>query len=479
MRVASGYVRARSATAWVRCAAEAAVFAHNRPTPRVLLAGVLALALAGVAPGPVALERPRADDRAAAGERLPAPRRAAPNERPADPAAPQCVPDATLAQPATDPPAELAAAFAGFLSDPTVAPHRAGVSVWIDGRGEVLAHESDLALAPASNEKIFTAMGALAVLGADARLETEVRLTADGDLVVVGGGDPTLASVGPHSVAALADQVRANDVGPVPGALIVDETRHDGERRASGWQDWQMPTYTGPLSAFMVDRNRWRADPAYLADPALANGDLLRRALARVGIEVSGPTVYAAAPVPGIPVASLTSAPVGVLVRDMLQHSDNQIADLLLKEVGHAATGTGSLAHGFGAATEALAPLCIPLGGVADDGSGLSRANARSAREWRSMLQAARGQAWWPVLVDGLPLAGRTGTLAGRFHGTAAEANVRAKTGTILGGAALSGYGTTAGGRAFVFSVVVSGPGAQASAGAIDSLVAAVARDVG
>ena len=48
--------------------------------------------------------------------------------------------------------------------------------------------------APASNEKIFTAMGALAVLGADARLTTEVRLTAGGDLVVVGGGDATLTA---------------------------------------------------------------------------------------------------------------------------------------------------------------------------------------------------------------------------------------------------------------------------------------------
>jgi D-Ala-D-Ala carboxypeptidase 3 (S13) family len=44
----------------------------------------------------------------------------------------------------------------------------------------VLAHQANLALTPASNEKIFTAMGALALLGADARLTTEVRLTPRG-----------------------------------------------------------------------------------------------------------------------------------------------------------------------------------------------------------------------------------------------------------------------------------------------------------
>ena len=162
------------------------------------------------------------------------------------------------------------------------------------------------------------------------------------------------------------------------------------------------------------------------------------------------------------------------LVRDMLLRSDNQIADLLLKEVGRAGTGIGSLGAGAQATTDALRVLCVPLTGTVDDGSGLSRGNARSAREWRTMLQAARGQAWWQLLADGLPVAGRTGTLAGRFRGTAAEADVRAKTGTIIGGSALSGYGTTTSGRAVVFSVIVNGPGAESAAGAIDRLVAAI-----
>ena len=68
------------------------------------------------------------------------------------------------------------------------------------------------------------------------------------------------------------------------------------------------------------------------------------------------------------------------------------------------------------------------------------------------MVQAARAAPWWPMLPDALPPAGQTGTLAGRMRGTAAEDNVHAKTGTIIGGAALTGNGTTAGGRAFVFS---------------------------
>jgi D-alanyl-D-alanine carboxypeptidase/D-alanyl-D-alanine-endopeptidase (penicillin-binding protein 4) len=79
------------------------------------------------------------------------------------------------------------------------------------------------------------------------------------------------------------------------------------------------------------------------------------------------------------------------------------------------------------------------------------------------------------MLYQALPVAGRSGTLASRFGGTAAAGNVHAKTGTIIGGAALSGYGTTGSGRAFVFSVIVNGPRAESAAPAIDMLIAAIA----
>lgn len=176
-------------------------------------------------------------------------------------------------------------------------------------------------------------------------------------------------------------------------------------------------------------------------------------------------------------VASLTSAPMATLVDTTLMRSDNMAAELLLKEVGRAGTGEGSTAAGAAATRAALAPLCVPIAGVDDDGSGLSRSNGRSAREWRVLLQGARSQPWSPLLVNAMPLAGRTGTLAGRFHGTPAEGNVRAKTGTIIGGIALSGYGTTRGGRPFVFSVVANGPASNGGQGALDALVAAVAAD--
>jgi D-alanyl-D-alanine carboxypeptidase/D-alanyl-D-alanine-endopeptidase (penicillin-binding protein 4) len=295
--------------------------------------------------------------------------------------------------------------------------------------------------------------------------------------VIVGGGDPTLTARGPHSLDALAAQVRAAGIVRVSGPLAVDESRHDAARRPSGWQDWQVPAYAGPLSALMVERNRHRGDPAFLADPALANTELFRGALESHDVEAAGPVVHSLTPADGPVVARVTSQPVGALVTDTLLRSDNMAAELLLREVGRVGSGIGSTAAGAATTRAALAPLCVPVVGVDDDGSGLSRADARSAREWRVLLQAARGESWWPDLFNALPEAGRSGTLTSRFRGTPAEGNVRAKTGTIIGGIALSGYGTTRGGRAFVFSVIANGPASNGAQPALDALVAAIAAD--
>jgi serine-type D-Ala-D-Ala carboxypeptidase/endopeptidase (penicillin-binding protein 4) len=172
---------------------------------------------------------------------------------PTPPTTAPCTPDPTFAAPAAPVPPDLALAVQHFTTDPRVTSNRFGLSIWIDGLGEVGAHEPDLPLFPASNQKLLTAMGVLAVLGPDTRFTTEVRLAPDGNLVIVAGGDPSLTTGGPHSLDALAAQVRAAGITAVPGALLVDDSRHDTMRRATGWQDWQFPTYAGPLSAFMVD----------------------------------------------------------------------------------------------------------------------------------------------------------------------------------------------------------------------------------
>ena len=396
----------------------------------------------------------------------------------------------------------MAAALSGLvgarLADPRLAGTTVGLSVWVEGLGEVAGHNGDLPLTPASNQKLFTAMGVLALIPQTDRLVTEVRATGaqegrvlNGDLILVGGGDPTLNAKGPHSLDDLAAAVKARGIDEVRGALVGDETRYDNIRGAPGWLPQHVPVFIGPLSALVVDRNQLRPDAEYAANPLPGTLPYLRAALLRAGVRVLGPNVAGAAPKGSAVLAALPSPPVGDLVGEMLNQSDNLIAELLVKEAGYrtglSAAGDatapgvaaqGSTAGGLAAITDAVRRLGVPLAGVAADGSGLSRADRRSAREWRSLLQAARGQPWAERLVGSLPLGARTGTLARRFARTAAEGNVRAKTGWIDEARSLSGYLTTAGGRAVVFSVVINGTTPTSPAlNALDTLVAAIAAD--
>jgi D-alanyl-D-alanine carboxypeptidase/D-alanyl-D-alanine-endopeptidase (penicillin-binding protein 4) len=357
--------------------------------------------------------------------------------------------------------------------------------VWLDGLGEVAARNADVPLLPASNQKLVTAMGVLAQIPITDKLVTEVRATGPqdgttliGDLILVGGGDPTLTIHGPHSLDALAAAIRARGITRVAGTLVADETRYDSLRGAGGWLPQHVPVFIGPLSALVVDRNQHRGDPPYAVDPVPGNLVVFRHALARQGVSVAGGDAAGPTPAGAVTLAALASPHIGALVTDMLIRSDNLVAELLVKELGRRVRGVGSTVEGLSAAEAALANLGVRLAGHSADGSGLSREDRRSAREFQELLRAALGQPWGNYLLESLPLAGRTGTLTRRLRGTAAEANVRAKTGWIDEGRALSGYLTTAGGRRAVFSVVVNGttPGSPV-VGAIDDLVATVAAD--
>jgi D-alanyl-D-alanine carboxypeptidase/D-alanyl-D-alanine-endopeptidase (penicillin-binding protein 4) len=368
-----------------------------------------------------------------------------------------------------EPPADWVNRLTAALADPAWGDVQHSISVWVDGYGEVAAVDPDLALLPASNEKLLTALGARLLLDPDARFRTEVR--HDGDhLVLVAGGDPSLRTRGAHSLPALADQVRAAGVQRV-AAVHVDASRFDPATTARGWQDWQMPAYVGPMSAFMVDDNRGRADGAYLADPALGNAEAFVAALRAVGVAVDGPVRHGVAGTTAPVVAVVDSPTTAELTHDMLLRSDNEIAEALVRQIG-----AGSTDAGLARMATALEPWCLHLTGAAGDGSGLSRDNWRSAREWRRLLQVAIGQPWAGDLWSGLPVAGRTGTLGGRLAGPTTNGKVWAKTGSIIGGSALSGYAVTPDGRQVVFSVVVNGePGAASRAvAAIDRLVATV-----
>ena len=112
------------------------------------------------------------------------------------------------------------------------------------------------------------------------------------------------------------------------------------------------------------------------------------------------------------------------------------------------------------------------------DGSGLSRRDAISPDAVMTVLRRMSDPPGASPLLTALPVAGVDGSLAGRMKGTAAEGNVRAKTGTMSNIRSLAGYVTTRSGERLAFVVVINnfeGTGAEANQ-AIDAIAVRLAE---
>lgn len=349
---------------------------------------------------------------------------------------------------------------------------RVSASLWIDGRGEVWSVGPEAELFPASNQKLLTAAGAYELLETNLRFTTSVvAVDRHGgvDLYLVAGGDPELRL---DDLSGLAQQTAAAVASRPVRAVHVDATRFEPHRVAPGWQDWHIPTYTGPLSAFVLDDNRWSTEPDYLSDPALGNARRFIELLVDAGVAIadSDPS-HASPPADHRLVATHESSSVGELIVTMLRRSDNEIAESIVREIDVRRGGVGSTRAGLEHIVGQLAQAGVRLGGTNGDGSGLSRANRRSARQWQEFLVDIRDRPWFSEFLATLPVAGQSGTLANRLRGPVTTGRVRAKTGTIIGGRALSGYITTPTGPA-VFSITVNGDRSHDALAAIDAVVA-------
>lgn len=195
---------------------------------------------------------------------------------------------------------------------------------------------------------------------------------------------------------------------------------------------------------------------------------LLKQRLEAKGITVTGGTRLQPAKVAGDPtqieIAKLESPPLSQIAARTMKPSQNMYTETLLwtlgEQVGRRNGQTADSATlGIAVLKDFMKQIGVPDDGIIPyDGSGLSRHNlvtpAAVTTLYSYMAKQSRySQAW----RDSLTIGGIDGTLANRFRGTPAAANVRGKTGTIDQVSALSGYLTTAGGEQIVFSILVNG----------------------
>ncbi|GAB4466063.1 MAG: D-alanyl-D-alanine carboxypeptidase/D-alanyl-D-alanine-endopeptidase [Armatimonadaceae bacterium] len=220
-------------------------------------------------------------------------------------------------------------------------------------------------------------------------------------------------------------------------------------------------------------------------DPAQYAAYRLYEMLKVEGIAV-GEAKVARGTVPPDAVAAAThrSKPLSALVADFLKPSDNLFGECFLRTLGAERGSAGTDSEGAKAVREFLKSAGIPTDGLyIADGSGLSRMNNITPQILTAILLHA-DRKFSPetkkAFYDGLPVAGLDGTMRNRLKGTAAERNVHAKTGTLGGVSALSGYVTTKSGKRLVFSLLMNhfasaGSASQARA-AQDAFVTALAN---
>jgi D-alanyl-D-alanine carboxypeptidase/D-alanyl-D-alanine-endopeptidase (penicillin-binding protein 4) len=218
-----------------------------------------------------------------------------------------------------------------------------------------------------------------------------------------------------------------------------------------------------------------------ISHPALLFVYLLRNSLAQKGVvitgksrttgEISQPLSLTDVPIvfntglPGPEIATLQSPPFSVIASQTLKPSQNLYTELILRTLGKVAPppattsnlGQTSEELGIEAVKSFLKTVGIrPEALNLDDGSGLSRNDMITAEASVQLLTFMSKHRYASVFRDALPIGGVDGTLRNRFHGTPAENNVRAKTGSLSSAASLGGYVTTAAGEKLAFSIMVN-----------------------
>lgn len=351
----------------------------------------------------------------------------------------------------------------------------------LGARSELFASRPDVARIPASVEKLYTSATALLRLGPEAQLttgalgsSTVVDGALDGDLYLLGGGDPTFGSV--QATALARALVTRTGLDAVSGHVVGDETAFD-RRRGPPSSGYRISSYVGPLSALAYDRGlTGLRSPPFQASPGLFAAQAFERALRREGVAIHARAQTGASPPGASALAEIGSPTVADLVGRMNRPSDNYFAETLIKVLGVHFGGSGSTLAGarvIGATVRRLGATPRVV-----DGSGLSRTNRTTPRQVVTLLRAmASDPSAGPAFEASLPVAGRSGTLTARMRGTPATGNCQAKTGSLHAVSALAGYCTTRGGATRVaFAFLMNGVTVFAARRLQDRMAAALAR---
>ena len=282
-------------------------------------------------------------------------------------------------------------------------------------------------------------------------------------------------------------------------SLGYDDDLYTGPGLAPGWPAAYVSTgNVTPISALEVDQGRLTtagepedSDNPYnlrarTTDPAGMAAAAFAALLEADGIHVTGTPAEQQAKASPTTLASTQSPPLSAIVQQMLQESNNVIAENLARQVALKNGQPASYSGAVTAVTDELKNLGVsPSGLHLVDGSGLSPQDKIAPAALVKTLQLAASTPKIRPLLAGLPVAGFSGTLsAGQSvfagSGGAALGQVRAKTGNLSTVTALAGLVTDKNQRTLVFAFMadkIPSPGLlRTAANAINNAAATLAN---
>jgi D-alanyl-D-alanine carboxypeptidase/D-alanyl-D-alanine-endopeptidase (penicillin-binding protein 4) len=176
---------------------------------------------------------------------------------------PPQAPSPAPAAPSPSPQHPILAHIQRATQEPALAPAAIGFCL-LDEHGQVmLEHAAHTALIPASSLKTLTTATALQVWGPEHCIETQLLSAPPdatghipGDLIIRGGGDPTLSL---HDLASWAAQLKARGIRHISGSILGDGRLFHGSIYGDywGWGDIGNG-YGSPVSGLNLEHNRYR-----------------------------------------------------------------------------------------------------------------------------------------------------------------------------------------------------------------------------
>ena len=384
------------------------------------------------------------------------------------------------------------------------------------------SRDSAVGLPPASVMKAITALYALEALGADYRFQTRLLATGPvaggelrGDLVLMGGGDPTLDT---DAMAALAGKLKAAGVSRVTGRFLVyggalpyqrvidsgqpdhvgynpsisglalnyNRVHFEWRRTGSSYgvaMDARSKNYRPAVAMSRVaivnreaplftykdagGRDEWTVARAALGKggsrwlpvrkPEAYAGEVFAALAKSKGVSLPAPKVVEAAP-RGTVIASVASAALREILRDMLKYSNNLTAEMCGMAATVAREGRAASIAASAAAMQRWAQQSMGMGRAKlVDHSGLGAASNVQAGDLARALALAHKSTGLPQMLKPIAMRHDNGKV-NRDH----PVKVHAKTGTLNFVSALAGYLTAPDGTELAFVIFTADEEARA-----------------